>query len=259
MRPERCFIFGVGVDRVEMDRMVSIAEETVLAAGQCSIVAVNPEKIMAAQRHPTLRECLNAAEYLIPDGIGAVVAARLRGMYLRARVPGSELMPRLCGLAAARGYRVFLYGAREQINAAASHRLTQQYPGIKIVGRHHGYVDARGEDALIAEINAVSPHLLFVALGSPKQEEWIHRCRHRLHVNVIQGVGGTFDVIAGAVRRAPAAWIRLHLEWLYRLLSQPARIRRHGPLLRFTLLVLTGRLSDQPLVGWAGAARRNDG
>ena len=247
MKPERCVILGVGVDRVDMDRMVAIAEETVLADRQCCIFAVNPEKIMTAQNNPALRECLNAAEYLIPDGIGAVIAARMRGTYVRDRVPGSELMPRLCALAAARRYRVFLFGAREQINAAATHQLAKQYPGIRIVGRHNGYVDAADQDALVAKINAAAPNFLFVALGSPKQEEWISRNRDRLHVNVIQGVGGTFDVIAGAVRRAPPLWIRFHLEWLYRLFVQPSRLKRQSPLLRFALLALTGRLSDQPL------------
>ena len=247
MKPERCVILGVGVDRVDMDRMVAIAEETVLADRQCCIFAVNPEKIMTAQNNPALRECLNAAEYLIPDGIGAVIAARMRGTYVRDRVPGSELMPRLCALAAARRYRVFLFGAREQINAAATHQLAKQYPGIRIVGRHNGYVDAADQDALVAKINAAAPNFLFVALGSPKQEEWISRNRDRLRVNVIQGVGGTFDVIAGAVRRAPPLWIRLHLEWLYRLFVQPSRLKRQSPLLRFALLAMTGRLSDQPL------------
>jgi N-acetylglucosaminyldiphosphoundecaprenol N-acetyl-beta-D-mannosaminyltransferase len=247
MKPERCLLFGVGVDRVDMDRMVAASEETVLADKQCSIFAVNPEKIMTAQNHAALRGWLNASEYLIPDGFGTVLAARMRGMSLRDRVPGSELMPRLCELAAAQGYRVFLYGAREQINAAAAHQLRKQYPGIKIVGRRNGYVDAADQDQLIAQINAAAPHFLFVALGSPKQEEWISRNRSRLNVNVLQGVGGTFDVIAGAVRRAPPLWIRWHLEWLYRLFVQPSRLRRQSPLLRFALLMFTGRLSDQPL------------
>ena len=247
MKPERCFLFGVGVDRVDMDRMVAAAEEAVLAGSQCSIFAVNPEKIMTAQRDVALRDRLNAAEYLIPDGFGAVLAARMRGMYLRERVPGSELMPQLCALAAARGYRVFLFGAREQINAAASQRLRELYPGINIVGRHNGYVDAADEPQLLAQINAARPHFLFVALGSPRQEEWIARCRARLKVNVLQGVGGTFDVIAGAVRRAPRLWIRLHLEWLYRVIVQPSRWRRQTPLLQFALLLATGRLSDRPL------------
>jgi N-acetylglucosaminyldiphosphoundecaprenol N-acetyl-beta-D-mannosaminyltransferase len=247
MKPERCFVLGVGVDRIDMDSMAHAAEAAVLAGEKCSILAVNPEKIMAAQRNPALRAALNAAEYLIPDGIGAVIAARMRGMPVRGRVPGSELMPRLCALAAARGFRIFLFGAQERINAAAAQQLTRRFPGIRVVGRHNGYVAPADQDALIEQINAAAPHFLFVALGSPKQEEWIARNRGRLNVNVIQGVGGTFDVIAGAVRRAPPLWIRWHLEWLYRLISQPSRLRRHAPLLHFATLALTGRMSDQPL------------
>jgi N-acetylglucosaminyldiphosphoundecaprenol N-acetyl-beta-D-mannosaminyltransferase len=254
MKPERCVVFGVGVDPLGMDAMVRAADDVVKAARQCAIFAVNPEKIMAAQADASLCAALNAAEYLIPDGIGAVIAARLRGATIGERVPGSELMPRLCQLAQQRGYRVFLFGAREATNAAAARRLVELYPGLQIAGRHHGYVDAAGQGALVTAINAVAPHFLFVALGSPKQERWIAHNRDRLRVNVIQGVGGTFDVVAGAVRRAPPLWIRLHLEWLYRLLAQPSRLKRQAPLLRFAWLVLTGRLSDRPLAPRAADA-----
>jgi len=247
MRPERCSLFGIGVDAVDMKTMVEEADAAIRAQRQCTIFAVNPEKIVAAQHLPSLRGWLNASEWLIPDGVGAVFAARWRGTRVPERVAGSELMPRLCELAATHGHRVFLLGARESSNAAAAAKLQELFPGIVIVDRHDGYFSEADEPALIERINAARVQMLFVALGSPKQEAWIHRNRARLDVNVIQGVGGTFDVLAGVIRRAPRFWIRLNLEWLYRLIEQPSRIKRQWPLFYFAYLVLTGRLSAEPL------------
>lgn len=233
-------VLGVGVDCVDMAGMERAAEAAIDAGAQCSIIAVNPEKIMAANANARLRECLNAAEFLIPDGIGAVLAARAGGVRLRGRVPGSELMPRLCALAARRGFRVFLFGARQDINDRAAQRLQETYPGLIIAGRQHGYV-ADDTTALIEQINAAQAQLLFVALGSPKQELWIAQHRKNLRVNVIQGVGGTFDVVAGAVRRAPQRWIALNLEWLYRLLANPRRLLRQTALVSFVWRVMWSR------------------
>jgi N-acetylglucosaminyldiphosphoundecaprenol N-acetyl-beta-D-mannosaminyltransferase len=240
MPAERVSIFGVGVDCVDMAAMDHAADAAVRNNSQCSIFAINPEKVIAAERNRELRDCLNASEFLIPDGIGVVLAARSRGVRIRERVPGSELMPRLCALAAKRGYRVFLFGAREETNARAAQRLVERYPGLIVAGRSHGYVGDADMGDLVAQINLAAPQFLFVALGSPKQEQWVTRYRRELDVNVIQGVGGTFDVIAGSVRRAPDAWIALNLEWLYRLVSNPRRLLRQSALVRFAWRVLWG-------------------
>ena len=199
---------------------------------RCSILAVNPEKVIAAQDNPELAAVLEGSELLIPDGIGVVVAMRLRARRAQ-RVAGSELMPALCAMAAQEGYSVFLLGADEQTNEAAATQLETRYQGLRVAGRHHGYLQEHEYEAMIHTINASDADLLFVALGSPKQELWIGRFREALQVPVIQGVGGTFDVIAGRVQRAPQFWIRLNLEWLYRLLSQPQRLLRQRALPRF--------------------------
>jgi len=230
---ERIDIDGVGVDCVDMPTVVRAVDATIAAHRQCTILAVNPEKISAAARDTNLRAILNASEWLIPDGIGAVVAARLRGADAIERVPGSELMPHLCALAARRRHRVFLFGARADVNRAAVERLSAIHPELVIAGRHHGFVADADMPALVERINAAAPHIVFVALGSPRQEQWIARHRARLTANVIQGVGGTFDVIAGAAKRAPPIWIKLNLEWLYRFAADPRRWRRQLTLARF--------------------------
>jgi N-acetylglucosaminyldiphosphoundecaprenol N-acetyl-beta-D-mannosaminyltransferase len=229
----RPLVQGIPVDNLSMSEVVDRVDATIRARGQCSILAVNPEKIMAAQQRPELAQALQRSELLIPDGIGVVLALRLKGQRVAGRVPGSELMPELCALAARRGYGVYLFGAREATNAFAAEVLVRMYPGLHVVGRHHGYVaDADMED-VVDDINRSRAKILFVALGSPAQEIWIGRYRARLGVSALQGVGGTFDVIAGSVKRAPLLWRRLNLEWLFRLLAQPRRLLRQTAIPRF--------------------------
>jgi N-acetylglucosaminyldiphosphoundecaprenol N-acetyl-beta-D-mannosaminyltransferase len=143
-------------------------------------------------------------------------------------------MPELCALAAIREYPVFLFGARPGVAEAAAAALRERYPTLRVAGCRDGYVKPAEQDALIDEINVSGARLLFVALGSPAQEIWIHANLSRLtRVSVCQGVGGTFDVLAGRVRRAPVAWRKAYLEWFYRLMREPARIRRMPRLMNF--------------------------
>ena len=193
---------------------------------------------MAARRSPGLLRILDSSDLLVPDGIGVVLAARLLGLARMRRVPGSELMPELCRLAARTGHGVFLYGAKPEIVERAARLLQEAYPGLRIVGHQHGYVPEEEMDALIERINASGAQILFVALGSPRQEQWLDRYRHRLRVKVCQGVGGTFDAICGHPPRAPALFRSLGLEWFYRLVTQPTRARRQLALPVFAAQVL---------------------
>jgi N-acetylglucosaminyldiphosphoundecaprenol N-acetyl-beta-D-mannosaminyltransferase len=190
------------------------------------ILAINPEKVMALLNDKALRETFQRAALLIPDGIGVVWAIRwLHGLKV-LRVPGAELMPRLCERAARKGYGVFLFGSKEDVNREAAKKLQQKYPGLKIAGRANGYLNEEDMPGLIEQINASGAAILFVALGSPKQEQWIQKWCPELKVNICQGIGGTLDTIVGTVKRAPAVFCRLGLEWFYRLITNPQRIRR---------------------------------
>ncbi len=242
MKPQRVEILGAPVDCVTMAQAVQWVE-TALASDQSrSVIAVNPEKVMKANQDPELLARLQKAGLLIPDGIGVVFAVRLLGLGKIERVPGSELMPKLCELAANKGYKVFLFGANQEVISQAAQVLLQRYPGLNIVGFQHGYVKEEEMPSVITAINRSQAELLFVALGSPKQELWMTRYLPALNVKVCQGVGGTFDVIAGRVKRAPLGFRLLHLEWFYRLLSQPSRMLRQTALLRFAYRVLRKRL-----------------
>lgn len=240
MKPERIEVLGVPVDVVTMELALDVVDEMIQGSEPQVVIAVNPEKVLLARRDPTLLARLRGAGLLIPDGIGIVFAARLRGVQNMARVAGADLMPAICERAAQKGYRIFLLGARPEVNQRAVEVLKQRYPGIRIAGSEHGYLAETDMPALVESINGSGAEILFIAMGSPRQELWMDTYLPVLHVKVCQGVGGTFDVISGAVHRAPPVIQRMHLEWFYRDF-RPARIARVWPKLKFGILSLLER------------------
>lgn len=250
MRPRRVDVLGVPVDCITMADAVAFAEEWISTPGAAcaTVFAVNPEKVMRARGDDGLHNSLVSATLLIPDGIGVVWAARMLGLGRMARVPGSEFMPKLCALAAEKGYGVFLYGGHPEVNEAVAAALATRYPGLRIVGRQHGYMPQAETPDLIRRINDSGADILFVALGSPKQEDWIRRHGDSLGAKLCQGVGGTFDVIAGRVDRAPPLFLKLNLEWFYRLVREPRRIFRQTALAAFAARVMAA--------AFAGMGRR---
>lgn len=247
MSVKRIQVLGVPVDCVTMNEALDCAESLIRSQHPSIILAVNPEKVIRAQQDEKLMNLLRSADLLIPDGIGVVIAARILGLGRTERVTGSELMPKLCERAASRGYTVFLFGASAEVNRQVVSVLRERYSGIRIVGSHHGYVREDELLTVIADINECQPDLLFVALGSPHQELWMARYVPLLNVKVCQGVGGTFDVIAGRVKRAPLLFRSMHLEWFYRLLSQPRRIVRQTALPMFAYQVLKSKFTRRPV------------
>jgi N-acetylglucosaminyldiphosphoundecaprenol N-acetyl-beta-D-mannosaminyltransferase len=228
----------VPVDRVDMAGAVAFVADHVRADGPpATVLAVNPEKVYAIKRDPFLQGFFESGGLLVPDGIGVVMATNVLHGRGATRVPGADLMEELCRRAAADGWRIFLYGAHDEVNRRAVDVLRERYPGIAIVGRSHGYVPDDGMDALVRTINDSNAELLFVALGSPRQEHWMSRHLPSLAVRVCQGIGGTLDTITGDVKRAPGPFRRLGLEWLYRLIRQPSRWRRQIVYPRFVVEV----------------------
>jgi len=198
--------------------------EMVALKRKCFCVAVNPEKIYRAQKDPDLRRLLEQVDVGICDGIGVSIAARLLLGRAVRRCTGIDLFLELVGMAAENGLKVFLLGAKQESLDGACANLLQRYPSLRIAGRQNGYFqDAR---AVVERINASGPDLLFVAMGSPRQEQWIAEHRQAIQARFCMGVGGSFDVVSGRVKRAPRLFQRTGTEFLYRLLAGPWRWKR---------------------------------
>jgi N-acetylglucosaminyldiphosphoundecaprenol N-acetyl-beta-D-mannosaminyltransferase len=243
--PTRVEVLGVPVDCVDMGQALDTVDAMIAGDRPQTGLAVNPEKVIVAQGDEGALQSLQHAGLLIPDGIGVVFAVRfLTGREIN-RVPGSELMPAICARAEEKGYRVFLYGAAPDVNEKAVEVLKSHYPGLQVAGRQHGYLEEGGMPALIQAINASQADVLFVALGSPRQEIWMAKYLPQLEVKVCQGVGGTFDVLAGRVKRAPAIFRKFHLEWFYRLATDPKRLLRQTALPWFLFQVIGAKIRDQ--------------
>lgn len=239
MKPERIEILSVPVDCLNMDSALEAVETMITGDKPQAIIAVNPEKVIKAQKDPSLMSLLRKTGLLIPDGIGVVLAARFLKLGQFERVAGSELMPVICEMAAKKGYRVFLFGASPEVNKRVVQVLHERFPDLQITGNQDGFVKENEMPVLIERINQSRAQILFLALGSPKQELWMEKYLPQLEtVRACQGVGGTFDVIAGSVKRAPQFFIKMNSEWLYRLLSQPQRIFRQSALPIFACKVL---------------------
>ena len=234
----RIDILGVPVDCLTSREAIGAVGRMLHTSRPDSVIAVNPEKVMQARRNPRLLEQLMQTSLLIPDGIGVVWAARRKSGRRVQRVAGADLMPEVCEMARQQGSRIFLFGGKPGISDRVALSLQSRHSGINIVGTQHGYVAEPDMDALIARINDLKTDILFLALGSPKQECWMARYLPRLNIKLCQGVGGTFDVLAGHVRRAPKVFQICHTEWLYRLLTNPTRLSRQQNLVPYVFLTL---------------------
>lgn len=239
----RIKILGVSVDALTFDRALEQAVALAQDRSRVSrVVAVNPEKVMIARQDPRVADFIERSDLAIPDGIGVVMAARILYRLRFERVPGADLMQALCKVSGSRGLKIFIYGAEESVNARAVQKLKEIYPDVLIVGRQNGYLQESDFDALAERIAASEANVLFLALGSPKQENWIDAYADRLNVGLCLGVGGTLDTIAGKVKRAPISWQNARLEWFYRLINQPSRFWRQRRVFCFAFCVLFAKL-----------------
>lgn len=236
----RLNILDIWVDPVSMNEALACVESYVTHGDRPHIIfAANPEKNFSFPKDPFLHDSFQNADLLIPDGIGVVKAAYILHGIRLTRVPGVELMHNICRLAAKHGYRVFVYGAKEEVNREACDKLQILYPGLQIAGRANGYLKPEEMPHLLERINNAQAQILFLALGSPTQEKWLAENKGKLKtVRVCQGIGGTLDTITGAVKRAPEFWCKCNLEWFYRLVAEPKRIKRQKVLPLFAAKVI---------------------
>ncbi len=228
--------FGIDISVLDYKMLKTAIINDIAKNKKSTIIAINPEKIMKSRNDEMLKELLNSSTYKIPDGIGIIYASKLKKGNIKKRVTGIDCMDMLCQLSDEKEYKIFMYGSKKEIVEKAKNKLEYKYPNIKIVGYIDGYEN--DNNLIINTINKLKPNILFVALGSPKQEIWINENKAKLDVNIFQGVGGSFDVISGSINRAPKWMQNIGLEWLYRLIKEPSRIGRQLQLFKFLSLIL---------------------
>ena len=220
----RIDVLGVGFDNVTMDEAVGRAMDFLAEEGTHYVATPNPEIVEVCRENPAARAAVNGADLVLPDGIGVIKGAAMLGTPLRERVPGIEFAARLMARMAEEGRSLFLLGAKPGVAEEAARRLTVQYPGLRIAGTHDGYFQ---DDAPVIEaIRRSGAEAVFVCLGAPKQELWMAKNGAATGARLLCGLGGSLDIFAGNVERAPQFWREHGLEWLYRLCREPRRIGR---------------------------------
>jgi N-acetylglucosaminyldiphosphoundecaprenol N-acetyl-beta-D-mannosaminyltransferase len=208
------------------------------------VITGNTLMLLAAEEDPDLRRILDEAALVVPESSGILWASRVMHRPLREFTPGIDLMLAICRMAAERGHPAFLLGASPGVAESAGRALQERYPALELVGTHHGYFRPDEEPTVLEEIRHAKPALLFVGMGMPAQEKWIAAHLQALGVPVVMGIGGSFDVLSGKLRRAPPLMRRAGIEWLYRLTQEPWRWRRIAQLPVFAWKVLRQRKAN---------------
>ena len=240
---ERVEILGVNVDAVTMAQAVERVINLIAEKNSSMVATANAEMLLNATHDDELKKILNAASLVVPDGAGTVWAARHLGKFMPERVAGFDLVQELMKIAPARDIKFFLFGAAPGIADKAKLKAETLYPGIKIVGTRNGYFKPADEPEIINQIKNSRADILLAALGVPKQEKWLFKYKDELRIPVSIGVGGTFDVMAGIVKRAPLWMQKARLEWLFRAMLQPSRAGRLIALPKFVFKVHKQKVS----------------
>jgi exopolysaccharide biosynthesis WecB/TagA/CpsF family protein len=225
VRPRpRVTLFGLTIDPLTMDQTIAEIDRLIAAGGVHQHVVVNVAKVVQAERDPSFRDIVNACDLISADGQPIVWVSRLLGRPLPQRVTGIDLMVRLFRRAEEAGHSVYLLGATERAVKAVVERLEREHPRLRIAGWHDGYWSPESEESVVEAVAAAKPTIVFLAIPSPQKERFLARWKERLGAPFIMGVGGSFDVYAGLVRRAPKWMQGASLEWLFRLLQEPRRM-----------------------------------
>lgn len=231
-------IFGMLFSRMNMEETVNHLTRAIELRTTTQVVTANPIMVMSALQDPKYGQVMKEAELIVPDGAGIVWAANYVGMPVKERVAGFDLLHRLMQVGEKKRWKVYLLGTSQEIIAEAAAKLQQKYPLVELVGYHDGYFSEAEDAEVVRRIREAAPDLLFVARAANNQEPWIHKYKHELEVPLVMGVGGSFDIIAGRLKRAPVLFQKLRLEWFYRLLQEPKRYKRMLALPQFVVKVV---------------------
>lgn len=221
----RIEVMGCPMDVAGMAETVERIRQAVSSDSFTQHCVINVAKLVHMRRDPELRASVSSCDIINIDGMGVVLGARFLGHPVSERVAGVDLFHELLVMSAANGFPVFLLGATDEVVSATACKMQSLHPSLVIAGMHHGYF-WNDEVAVVEKVRLSGAKLLFVAITSPRKENFINRWRDQLGVNFVMGVGGTFDVVAGKVRRAPVLLQKSGLEWLYRMIQEPRRMWR---------------------------------
>ncbi|MER2132667.1 MAG: WecB/TagA/CpsF family glycosyltransferase [Carnobacterium inhibens] len=232
MEHKKVSVLGVTFDNKTKEAFLKELMARIDHKKKSFVVTANPEIVMYAKKDPNYMSLIKEADYVIADGIGIIKGSKMLGTPIVERVAGYDLMLALLEEANQQGSRVYLLGAKEDVLQSTVVKVKKLYPSINLVGSRNGYFDF-SDSAVIEAVQATQPDIVFVAIGYPKQEQWIHQYMKTASKGLLMGVGGSFDVLSGKSKRAPKIFIKLNIEWLYRLIKQPFRIKRMMALPRF--------------------------
>jgi N-acetylglucosaminyldiphosphoundecaprenol N-acetyl-beta-D-mannosaminyltransferase len=219
-------IFGVPIHAMTMSQTLDVCEQAIRLRKPLMIGVVNAAKIVNMRRTPILGQAVLQSDLVLADGMAIVWASRLLRHPLPERVAGIDLFERLLQLANRQGFSVYLLGATQNVMDRLVARITRQYPNLRIVGSRDGYFKDEEHEQIATHIRDAKPDMLFLGMTSPKKEVFLARWSAYMQVAVCHGVGGSFDVLSGQTKRAPATWQKLGLEWLYRVVQEPRRMWR---------------------------------
>lgn len=235
---ETVTLFGVEVSKGSMRETVDYLADAVRNRRPTHVVTANPIMFMTGFEDESFMSMLKNADLVVPDGAGLVWAAGRLGKPVQERVAGFDLIQELFRFGAKEGWSVYLLGATQENIEAARERIVGAYPGLRIVGCRNGFFGPEEDEAVVKDIVEAAPELLLVGRSTYTQDPWIANYHHQLNVPVMIGVGGSFDVMSGQIRRAPLWMQRSKLEWLYRLLQEPSRWRRMLVLPKFAFRIM---------------------
>ena len=239
----RTDILGVGFDDLTLEEAAAAGASLVEDQGFHYAVTPNPEFLLAARKDQPFRQALLDADLVLADGVGVVYSAKLLGRPLKGRVPGIEFAQALMGWMAKHGKRLFLLGAKPGVAELAAANLRDRYPGLILCGTHDGYF--KEDEPVVQAIRESGADVVFVCLGAPKQEFWMAKHGPATGAHLMVGLGGSLDVFAGVVERAPEGFQKLGLEWLYRLMKEPKRFGRMAKLPLVLVYALAGRMGGK--------------
>lgn len=235
---KRVRILGTYIDLISKEEAFIKLRGFLNQSSMKIVYTPNPEIVMLAQEDKDLMQAIEGADLVLPDGIGLLIASKIKGLGLKERITGIDTMDKLLAYCGEEGKSIFLFGGKPGIAQIACENIEGKYQGIKIAGFHHGYFQEEDEKDIVTLINSRRPDILFVCLGAPKQEKWIYQHREELDCSLAMGVGGSVDIYGGKAKRAPKIFQRLGLEWFYRLLKEPWRIKRMTVLPHFLIRVI---------------------